>query len=87
MNLLLIKKEKNGIINEVIRDDVFDILKEECVVLYYALDDSRVEGCHMIKPMQGKVEQFVLSTLLRQSKSKHGRQHMSWGMYGRWIIM
>lgn len=53
------KKEKNGIINEVIRDDVFDILKEECVVLYYALDDSRVEGCHMIKPMQGKVEQFV----------------------------
>ena len=35
------KKEKNGIINEVIRDDVFDILKEECVVLYYALDDSR----------------------------------------------
>ena len=53
------KKEKNGIINEVIRDDVFDILKEECVVLYYALDDSRVEGCHMIKPMQGKMEQFV----------------------------
>lgn len=59
MNLLLIKKKKNGIINEVIRDDVFDILKEECVVLYYALADSRVEGCHMIKPMQGKMEQFV----------------------------
>lgn len=52
------KKEK-GIINEIIREDVFDILGAECAVLYYALEDDRVEGCHMIKPLNGKMEQFV----------------------------
>lgn len=52
------KKEKN-IVNEIIRDDVFDILKNECVVLYYALNDSKIEGCHVMKPLNGKMEQFV----------------------------
>lgn len=52
------KKEKN-IVNEVIRDDVFAILRNECVVLYYALDDSKIEGCHVIKPLNGGMEQFV----------------------------
>lgn len=53
------KKKEKGIVNEVIRDDVFAILKAECVVLYYALDDSKIEGCHVIKPLNGKMEQFV----------------------------
>lgn len=53
------KKNDKKIINEVIRDDVFDILKNECVVLYYALDDSKVEGCHIIKPLKGELKQFV----------------------------
>ena len=52
------KKEKN-IVNEIVRDDVFGILGTECVVLYYALDDSNVEGCHVIKPVNGRMEQFV----------------------------
>lgn len=52
------KVEKN-IVNEVIRDDVFAILRNECVVLYYALDDSMIEGCHVIKPLNGRMEQFV----------------------------
>lgn len=57
--LITSKKKEKGIVNEVIRDDVFAILKAECVVLYYALDDSKVEGCHVIKPVNGKMEQFV----------------------------
>ncbi len=44
-------REKKHIVNEVIRDDVFAILKAECIVLFYALEDSGVEGCHMIKPV------------------------------------
>lgn len=52
------RKEK-GIVNEIIRDGVFDILKAECFVLYYALEDSEVEGCHVVKPMNGRMEQFV----------------------------
>lgn len=40
------KKKEKGIVNEVIRDDVFAILKSERIVLYYALDDSKIKGCH-----------------------------------------
>ncbi|MCM1264540.1 MAG: ImmA/IrrE family metallo-endopeptidase [Butyrivibrio sp.] len=53
------KKREKNIVNEVIRDDVFAILRNECVVLYYALDDSKIEGCHVIKPLNGRLEQFV----------------------------
>lgn len=53
------KKEEKNIVNEIIRDDVFAILRNECVVLYYALDDSKIEGCHVIKPLNGRMEQFV----------------------------
>ncbi|MCH5256575.1 MAG: ImmA/IrrE family metallo-endopeptidase [Lachnospiraceae bacterium] len=53
------KKDEKGIVNEIIRDDVFSILAAECVVLYYALNDKEVEGCHVIKPVNGKMEQFV----------------------------
>lgn len=52
-------REKKHIVNEVIRDDVFAILKEECLVLFYALEDSGVEGCHMIKPVNEEMKQFV----------------------------
>lgn len=53
------QRNKKGIVNEVIREDVFDILGAECTVLYYALEDNKVEGCHVIKPVNGKMEQFV----------------------------
>lgn len=58
-NFISAKKKEKGIVNEIIREDVFDILGAECVVLYYALEDSQVEGCHVIKPLNGKMEQFV----------------------------
>lgn len=57
--LIASKKIEKGIVNEVIRDDIFAILKAECVVLYYALEDNSIEGCHVIKPLNGKLEQFV----------------------------
>lgn len=52
-------REKKHIVNEVIRDDVFAILKAECIVLFYVLEDSGVEGCHMIKPVNEEMKQFV----------------------------
>lgn len=58
-NFIESQKRDKGIRNEIIRDGVFDILGEECIVLYYALDDINVEGCHVIKPLNGKLEQFV----------------------------
>ena len=56
---IISKKREKNIVNEVIRDDVFAILKGECVVLYYALDDQGIEGCHVIKPFNGDMKQFV----------------------------
>lgn len=53
-----IKKKEEGIRNEVIRDDVFSVLERDCKVLYYSLDDT-IEGCHILKPVNGKMEQFV----------------------------
>ncbi len=53
------KKREKNIVNEIIRDDVFAVLKSECVVLYFALNDDRIEGCHVIKPVNGRMEQFV----------------------------
>lgn len=57
--LITSKKEEKRILNEIIREGVFDILGSECVVLYYALEDDKVEGCHVTKPVNGRMEQFV----------------------------
>ncbi len=56
---ILQKRDEKHIVNEVIRDDVFAILREECIVLFYPLNDDSVEGCHIIKPVNGEMKQFV----------------------------
>lgn len=60
-----LKKKEKHIVNEVIRDDVFAVLKGEYVALYYALDDCSVEGCHVIKPFNGRMEQFVFINTMK----------------------
>lgn len=52
------KKSQKQIINTVIRDDVFSVLENECHVLYYSLEDD-IEGCHISKPLNGRMQQFV----------------------------
>lgn len=52
------KKKEKQIVNTVIRDDVFSVLDNQCKVLYYSLDDD-IEGCHILKPVNGNLEQFV----------------------------
>lgn len=52
------KKKEKQIVNTVIRDDVFSVLDNECKVLYYSLDDD-IEGCHILKPVNGTLAQFV----------------------------
>lgn len=53
------KKREKNIVNEIIREDVFELLDTECVVLYYPLENSDIEGCHIMKPVCDKLEQFV----------------------------
>lgn len=52
------KRKEKEILNQIIRDDVFDILEKECTVLYYSLEDS-IEGCHIVKPVSYEMQQFV----------------------------
>lgn len=61
----LVKKIRfeNGIINEIIRDDVFSILQScDCTVLYFPLKDEDPDGCsgcHLEKNVNGQRKQFV----------------------------
>ena len=67
-------KKENGIVNEIIRDDVFSILQDcNCTVLYYPLEDENIDGCHIEKPVNGKLEQFVFIN----SHNKRERQAFS----------
>lgn len=52
------KRDEKQIINTVIREDVFSVLERECHVLYYSMDDT-IDGCHISKPLKGRMEQFV----------------------------
>lgn len=54
-----LKRNEECIVNQVIRDDVFALLEKHCIVLYYPLEDSKIEGCHIIKPLGDGEEQFV----------------------------
>lgn len=53
------KRKQEHIVNQVIRDDVFALLERHCIVLYYPLEDDKIEGCHIIKPLGAGEEQFV----------------------------
>lgn len=53
------KRKQENIVNQVIRDDVFALLERHCIVLYYPLEDHKIEGCHIIKPLGAGEEQFV----------------------------
>ena len=56
-------RRENGIINRIIRDDVFSILQEcDCTVLYFPLPNENSDGCsgcHLEKNVNGKCKQFV----------------------------
>lgn len=56
-------KDENNIKNAIIRDDVFSILQAcDCIVLYFPLEgeeEDGCDGCHIEKPLNGKMEQFV----------------------------
>lgn len=58
-NFIAMKRHEHDIVNEIIRDDVFAILEKQCIVLYYPLEDDKVEGCHIIKPIGKRTGQFV----------------------------
>jgi hypothetical protein len=55
------KKEtiKTIVPNEIIRDDVFKLVGSECVLVYYPLNDSEIDGFHVSKQMHGHNVNFV----------------------------
>lgn len=55
---IITKRNKENILNVIVRDDVFALLERECYVLYYSLEDE-IDGCHICKPLNGEMKQFV----------------------------
>lgn len=72
-------KEENGIVNEIIRDDVFSILQDCCTVLYYPLQGEEgdgCDGCHLQKPVKTKMEQFVfINTMNTRERQAFSAAH------------
>lgn len=62
-NIVKDVRNKNEIVNPVIRDDVFMLLQAcNCTVLYYPLEGEEEDGCdgfHIEKPVNGEMKQFV----------------------------
>ena len=52
-------RNENGIVNPVIRDDVFKILERHCYVVYYPLDHEDINGFHVNRTLNGQNTHFV----------------------------
>lgn len=51
--------EKCIIKNTAIRDNIFDILENECTVIYYPLENEKNRGFHIKKIVKNKLEDFI----------------------------
>lgn len=58
-NIVEKNKEKHHITEDVIMDGVFGILKNECVVLYYPLQNEKNKGFHITKIVNGEERDYV----------------------------
>lgn len=56
----VIKARNNyKLMNLIPRDDIFSLLEEECVVLYYPLDNKDINGMHVTRTVGQELEHFV----------------------------
>lgn len=52
--------DKYGIVNKIVRNDIFEILEKLCVVLRFPLDDDEeANGIHVIRCIKGEDRDFV----------------------------
>ena len=80
-------KKENGIINIVIRDDVFKILESHCSVVYYPLEEENINGFHVTRTVLGESRHFVFintwNTMERQVfTAAHELGHI-WDAYSK----
>lgn len=54
-----LKRTEKNIVNKIIGEDVFSILEDESVLLYYPLNGDRIKGLHAEKIIHNEVKQFV----------------------------
>lgn len=52
-------KDKCIIKNAAIRDDIFNILEDNCTVIYYPLDNEKNRGFHIKKIVKNELKDFV----------------------------
>lgn len=51
--------KEHGIVNEIVRDDVFSVLDSHCIILYYPLPEDDINGYHINRMINDKPQEFV----------------------------
>lgn len=51
--------KEHGIVNEIVRDDVFSVLDSHCLILYYPLPEDDINGYHINRMINDKPQEFV----------------------------
>ena len=59
------KRREKGIVNRILGEDVFSILENESVLLYYPLEGDRIKGIHAEKIINNELKQrkYILISL------------------------
>ena len=53
-----------------LREDIFEILRKESILLYYPLDDEKVKGCHATRIINGEECQLVFINTIKQTEEQ-----------------
>ena len=51
--------KEHGIVNKIVRDDVFSVLDSHCIILYYPLPEDDINGYHINRMINDKPQEFV----------------------------
>lgn len=62
-----IASKQESISTQPVREDIFEILSRECILLFYPLPDDKIKGCHIKKYIGDNLEQFVFINSAKDS--------------------
>ena len=73
--------KEHGIVNEIVRDDVFSALDSHCIILYYPLPEDDINGYHINRMINDKPQEFVFINTANTTEKQvfaaaHGLGHV-----------
>lgn len=65
-----IKKKEGKLVEGPLKEDVFNVLSRECILLYYPSMDDEIKGCHVEKYLCNELKQFVFINTRKSSNEQ-----------------